>query len=285
MKMENMMPDYPEKPHVLIDADILAYSIPFKFMQEAEEDICLHTLDKKIREIIKETEATTYQLYLTGEGNFREDIAITAVYKGGRTKDKPTHYKSSRNFMVKCWGAVVVDGIEADDAITIFATQNKDCVIASIDKDLKQVGGWHYRWSVGERKASMEYIPQLGYLRLNEERKLEFGGDKGLYAQMIIGDRVDNIIGLKGKGDVFAYEALKDCENEKELKGKVFELYKEEFGEDYLFRFSENFQLLYMLRAEGKTALDALTTEIEVEPLSEDERERINREWGRLLYE
>ena len=273
------MPNYPEKPHLLIDADILTYSIPFIFMQEAEEDICLQTLDKKIRGIIRKTKAHTYQLYLTGEGNFREDIAITAAYKGGRKKDKPTHYKSSRDFMVKCWGAIVVDGMEADDAITIYATQNKDCVIASIDKDLKQVGGWHYRWSVGERKANMEYISQLGYLRLNEERKLEFGGDKGLYAQMIIGDKVDNIIGLKGKGDVSAYEALKDCENEEELKEKVFELYKEEFGKEYLFRFSENFQLLYMLREEGKTALDALTTEIKVAPLSEEEREKVRKEW------
>ena len=34
-----------------------------------------------------------------------------------------------------------------------------------------------------------------------------------------------------------------------------------------------------MLREEGKTALDALTTEIKVAPLSEEEREKVRKEW------
>jgi len=247
----NTTPNYPDSPHVLIDADILTYSIPYMFMEEAEEDICLQTLDKKINEIIEKTKAETYQLYLTGKGNFRNKIAVTAPYKGQRKKEKPTHYQSSRDYMVKCWDALVIDGMEADDAIAIYATQNEDCVIASLDKDLSQISGWHYKWTVGDRPDNMEYVTEFGYLRLNEKRKLEFGGDMGLYAQMILGDKTDNIIGLKGKGDVFAYNTLKDCEDVVELVNTVQSLYKDEYGDtEYIDRLIENFNLLCMLRSE-----------------------------------
>ena len=247
---ENTTPDYPENPHVLIDADILTYSIPYMFMDEAEEDVCLTTLDKKIEEIIKETKAKTYQLYLTGKGNFRNKIATTAPYKGQRKKEKPTHYQASRDYMVKCWDAEVIDGMEADDAIAIYATQNKDCVIASGDKDLFQIEGWHYKWKVAERPDRLWYVTELGSLELDSKRKLVFDGWKGFFAQMIIGDKVDNVVGLKGKADVFAYEALGGCNSFKELSEIVENLYKEEFKDSYHQRFDENFNLLYMLRSE-----------------------------------
>lgn len=248
MTTTNTTPDYPENPHVLIDADILTYSIPYMFMEEAEEDVCLQTLDKKINEIIEKTKAETYQLYLTGKGNFRNKIATTAPYKGQRKKEKPTHYQASRDYMVKCWDAVVIDGMEADDAIAIYATQNEDCVIASLDKDTFMVGGWKYKWSVGDRPNRMWYATELGSLELNSKRKLVFDGLKGFYAQMILGDKVDEIQGLKGKGDVFTYNNLKDLNSDEKLLSCVMELYEVQFPGKWKERFLENADLLWMVR-------------------------------------
>lgn len=241
----------PEGLHALIDGDILTYSIPFMFNTEEEEDICLATLDKKLVEIVNKTKADSWEVFLTGEGNFRKKIAVTHEYKGQRKKDKPLHYQTSRDWLVAMWDAKVIEGMEADDAIAIRATElGDDCIICTLDKDINQVKGWHYKWTVGERPDRLWYIDEFGYLELTEKRKLDFGGMAGLYAQMILGDKTDNIVGLKGKGDVFAYNSLKDCTDEDQLQQIVQGLYEEEFGDKWEERYLENYNLLYMLRSE-----------------------------------
>lgn len=252
-----MTPDYPEYPYSLIDADILTYSIPFMFNEPEEEGMCLSTLDKKIVEIINKTKSDrNWDLFLTGSGNFRDKVAVSHKYKGTRKKEKPTHYKAAREHLEHEWGAIVVEGMEADDAIAICATGNPNTVICSLDKDLNQIAGWHYKWTVGQREDKLWYIDSLGYLELTPKRKLEFGGLKGLYAQMITGDKTDNIVGLYNKGDVFAFESLKDCEEEDHLQQVVQGLYQEEYGDKWEDRYLENWNLLYMLRSEEE--LDAL---------------------------
>jgi 5'-3' exonuclease len=50
-------------------------------------------------------------------------------------------------------------------------------------------------------------------------------GIKNFYKQILMGDRVDNIIGIKGIGTVKAERLLKECKNEQEMYLAVLEAY------------------------------------------------------------
>ena len=83
-------------------------------------------------------------------------------------------------------------GSKADDAIAIEATKfGDDSIIVSLDKDFDQVQGWHYNFV----KKDKYYIT----------------ADEGLYnfyCQFLVGDRIDNIIGVKGIGPKKAEKLL-----------------------------------------------------------------------------
>jgi hypothetical protein len=90
-------------------------------------------------------------LYLSGSANWRNKVATLLPYKGNRDPShKPVHYQAIRDYLVKAHGAIVTDGIEADDAVAMQAyhlraeRDDKGFCVASIDKDLDQIPGWHY---------------------------------------------------------------------------------------------------------------------------------------------
>lgn len=136
------------------------------------------------------------ELFLTGKGNFRDSIATIKGYKANRIGiAKPVHYKGIRRYMRDRWGATLVRGYEADDALAIAAhTHNYDgdaIVLVSQDKDLRTVPGRHYN---SRKKQWSVVTPQ--------EALLNF------YRQVITGDPVDNIAGCYKAGPKAADELL-----------------------------------------------------------------------------
>jgi hypothetical protein len=216
--------------HALIDADILNYRIGFACNEESES-VAITTMAHFLEDLLllDLTKVQTWELHLTGKENFRNDIAVTAPYKGNRKSEKPVHYRLLREYLVDAWAATVSQGIEADDMLAIRATElGESSVIVSLDKDLDQVPGWHYNFS----KKSLYHIdPAEGLLKF--------------YKQMLTGDRVDNIVGVRGIGEVKAEKLLKD-KNEQEMWETCVEL----LGYD---RAVENGHLLYMLRHKDDT--------------------------------
>ena len=98
------------------------------------------------------------ELYLTGKGNFRENIATIKGYKANRIgKAKPVHYKGIRRYMRERWAAQTAKGFEADDALAMRAHEHgydgEAVILVSGDKDLRTVPGRHYNprkkaWSI-----------------------------------------------------------------------------------------------------------------------------------------
>ena len=251
----------------LIDADVLVYEIGFGAQDyETGEalpfSIVLERLEKKILDIKDGACADKYRLFLTGKGNFREDIAKTKQYKGNRVAQKPFHYDNIRNVLI-AWGAEVVDGMEADDMMAIIQTESvrrgesckedktKGTCICTRDKDLLQVEGWHYRWELGKQaEMPKHWVDKIGKLEL-DGNKLKGEGLKFFYAQCIMGDTVDNIPGLPRKGPAFAYKVLKDCATEDEMLEAVISSYEETLEVDRdeaIARLTEQAQLLWMVR-------------------------------------
>lgn len=211
----------------LIDGDILVYRIGFASENESES-IAMARCSEFIEDLILFNGFGEYQGYLTGKKNFRNEIAVTAPYKGNRKSAKPKHYQLLRDYMESAWSFTMIEDQEADDAIGIAAYEMEvgEYCICSIDKDLDMLRGDHYNFVKDER-----------YFITEEE------GIKNFYKQLLMGDRVDNIVGIKGIGTVKAERLLKECKNEKEMYLAILEAYK---GDDK--RVLENGQLLWIRR-------------------------------------
>ena len=211
----------------LIDGDILVYRIGFA-SEEETESIALARCSEFLEDMLLYNNFNEYQGYLTGKNNFRNDIAITAPYKGNRKAPKPKHYQVLRDYMQKAWNFTMIEDQEADDAIGIAAYEHQvgEYCICSIDKDLDMLRGDHFNFVKNE------------FYFIEEEQ-----GIKNFYKQMLVGDRVDNIIGIKGIGPVKAERLLKECKDEQEMYLAILQAYE---GDDK--RVLENGQLLWIRR-------------------------------------
>ena len=211
-----------------IDADSLCYAVGFS-SNDAEEPIAISRLEQTMTELCMDLDCADYKGFLTGKGNFRDSIAVTVPYKGQRVSEKPVHLQALRDHLVNSWGFEVVNGIEADDAVGIaaYAVPEDESIMVHIDKDLNQFRGWHYNY----RKKEKYYVS-------------EFEGLTAFYTQILTGDRIDNILGLKGIGPVKAKRILEECTNENELYQAVLKAYE---GDQQ--RVLENGQLLWLQRS------------------------------------
>lgn len=215
----------------LIDGDLISYPVACTCEDHPDTDLAFLRADKVVSDILEATQSTEYKIFLTGGKNFRKKI--NPQYKANR-KDKPLpqYLNPLREFLVVEWGAKVTDGIEADDAIGIenqLHLDNNDLVIVcSYDKDLDQLPGQHYNWN----KGSIYEVSELNGIRY-------------FYKQMLIGDRSDNIFGVKGIGPKRADALLDDIINESEMIDVVYPLYNQDNT-----RFEMNADCLWILRKE-----------------------------------
>lgn len=215
----------------LVDADLLCYR--FGFASEGDPaEFALARLSEFLDNLYIDLPVDEVEGYLTGKGNFRNEVAVTAPYKGTRKADKPYHFGLLREYMQKSWGFIEVEGIEADDKLGIEAYKHdpEETIIVSIDKDLDMIRGNHYN-----------FVREEQYYITEEQ------GIRNFYLQMLTGDKVDNIIGLAGVGPVKSKKMLADCKTEKEMYDVVLAAY-----DNNLDRVIENGRLLWILREENQ---------------------------------
>jgi hypothetical protein len=252
-----------------IDGDVLRYELGAVAIEKEEvfgmtfekpwPDNKVHALvDDRVKSIIEACGANEYELYLTGDGNFRFEIATIAPYKGQRSGDKPYHWRTVGDRLKSHWGAKTVLGIEADDILAMRGTTEAVYAIASRDKDLRQVPCFHYSWKCGENQPERP-LYKVDYLgEVDFEVKVSPKGDKSyklvghglrfFYGQMLTGDGVDNIKGCPRIGPKIASDELKFLTTEKELFTAVARKYQLVYGDDWKKYLEENARLLYLIR-------------------------------------
>lgn len=203
----------------------------------------LHSMEEKLTEAGLEFDRL--ELFLTGKGNFRDSLATIRGYKANRVESRrPVHYKSIRRYLKNRWGAEVVDGFEADDAVAWAAAAGeydpaRVCVV-SVDKDLATVPGLHYNF-----KHKLLRVITL------EEAQINF------YRQLVTGDTVDNICGAYKAGAAAAFKAVQPGMSEDKWYANVLALYAAGLekpncpyaGMDAADALLENARLLWMTRA------------------------------------
>ena len=213
-------------PTVLIDGDIIAYRAAY-YAEDKEAEDAEDKADDLLDWILQNTtfDGQPYEVYLTGKSNFRYDI--NPDYKAHRTGEKPIWLQHVRDYLVEHWGAVVSEGEEADDMISIRATElGPSSVVASVDKDFLQLPCRHYNFGKGEW-TTVE----------------KFDGLKFFYSQVLTGDRADNVIGLYGIGPVKAMKKLDGAETEVDLFNRCVEAYDGDVD-----KVIDNAQLLWLRR-------------------------------------
>jgi len=213
----------------LVDGDILCYRMGFATQKETE-DVAIRTMASFMEDLVMfKLNVSDWTTFLTGKTNFRNDVAVTAPYKGNRKGEKPKHHALLREYLEYSWNGQVSDNCEADDEIAIAATTHGDeSIIVSLDKDFDQVQGWHYNFV----KRDKYYVTQ-------EEGLLNF------YCQFLTGDRIDNIIGVKGIGPKKAYKLLNGLSEQ-----EMFDVCVEKLGS--VERAVENGRLLFLQRTHGQ---------------------------------
>lgn len=218
---------------VLIDGDIVAYRAAYSTEGGHADDVA-DKVDELMDYILDATtfDGSPFKVYLTGDGNFRYDVAVTVPYKGNR-KDtkKPEFLPDARDYLVEDYGAVVSSGEEADDLIAIEATRlGPHTIIASVDKDFLQVPCVHYNTN----KQTFTEQDELSATRF-------------FYTQILTGDRADNIQGLHRVGPVKAAMILGESTDEVEMYNKCVQAYDGDVD-----RVIENARLLWLRREEGQ---------------------------------
>lgn len=200
---------------------------------------CLHLVKTKLQDIIKNTGATSYRVFIKGKGNFRDELAVTRKYKGNRDPShRPTYEPQIREYLINHWNAEVVDGQEADDLCSILqceafnSTGTWDTtVLASPDKDLLNTPGWAYNYHTGIKI----FVSELEAWR-------------NFYEQLLSGDSSDNVVGVEGIGKVGAKKLLENCTTPKEMFEICYDKYVECYKEEASTKLSEFASLLYIRR-------------------------------------
>lgn len=212
-------------------------------------------------------------IFLSGDTNFRDDIAIKKGYKANRKPDdKPFHLANMRAYLTARFNTYTSRGCEADDLICIaqmddlrkhnFDPDKARTVICTRDKDLRQCMGWHYGWEIGlQPEYPLRWIDEIGDIDLiykegvtkkgkpsRTAKKLIGTGLKWFYAQLLTGDTVDNIPGLQGCGIVKAFNTLDPLKTNGEMLKAVTLLYKEAYDGEWFVEMTEQAHLVWMIR-------------------------------------
>lgn len=228
---------------LLIDGDPIVYRIGFACQTKDKdsglitpdsESFTLHSCKQFVNAIIKETECTSYRMFISGKKNFRDKVVDD--YKANRAgKSRPIHYSLIRDYLTRKYKAQIVEGMEADDALGL--AQTNDTAIATIDKDLLMVEGKHYN-----------------YIKKEWKQVTAEEGTRFFYKQMITGDKVDNITGIHGLGEKKASKLLDETPR-KEWDKLILDLYDKEF--EYGFHQAvKNSQLLWILQKDKEMPIE-----------------------------
>lgn len=204
---------------LLIDADILLYQYAHAGQETfdwgdglisiwADLDETISYLDQFVTELVKKTASDGYWLCLSGSSPFRYQILPS--YKHNRKgTPKPILYGDLKEHMMRYHPFKMKHNLEADDLMGIMATRSDTYIIATIDKDLEQIPGWHFNW---KKDAVPRWVTPKQ-------------ANRWFYQQVLTGDPTDGFSGVPGIGPKKALAILDGVKTEKEAWQAVLDAY------------------------------------------------------------
>lgn len=185
---------------VLIDADSLVY----KNIEDLNE--YKDRIDEIFSQIIQDTKATHYRIFLETPGNYTFRKALFSDYKANRAnKELPFNFREIKEYMIETYNPLLSIGVETDDTIIStnkFLKDNyplTDVVIAANDKDYQTYQITYYDL----------YYNRFGEIKNISKEEADFN----FWLQMAMGDGSDNVKAIPNIGKVKATKLLKDSKN------------------------------------------------------------------------
>ena len=234
---------------LLIDSDLIAYAasrMPKQYDPDGyarrKEDVeancesLLHNLFYEIETKYGYT-PTHFKLFLEGYNNFRR--FIYPEYKAHRRqREKPPMLKYAKEYLIEHYNAWVSEGVETDD--TIAATWkairdlNKEVrvIVCSADRDLRTIPCLLYNTHHNSRELH----------QITKEEALH-----NFYRSLLVGDKEDNIEGLKAIGETKADKILGGLLTKKQMLRRVYREYIKHYGRKARRKFELNYLLLKLV--------------------------------------
>lgn len=234
---------------LLIDGDLIRYSASrapklyypdgYSRTKEEIEANCEAWLHKLFQELEEKYNVipTHYKLFLEGHNNFRG--FIYPQYKANRrVREKPPMLDYARDYLIEHYNAFISNGVETDDSIyatwSILKKWNKDIqvIICSMDRDLRALPCWYFNTNHLSRELH----------KITKEEAL-----KNFYGAMLMGDKEDNIEGLKAIGEVKAAKILVGLTTKRQMLMRTYREYIKHYGRKARRMFELNYFLLRLV--------------------------------------
>jgi 5'-3' exonuclease len=221
---------------LLLDADSILFKVAHYHQEEQDFEVMYEDYHKQVREIVNTIEEDgfvidyTIHFFSTCSKNFRYEIDPT--YKANREKTPLTeivkHFKWYVISVLEAEGDTVMysDTLEADDLIAeaVVMLEEHRPIVASIDKDLKQIPCAHfdyYKKKIGEDEQGNVLTDFRGFSYTTPQEGYEM-----LLEMLLVGDRVDGIQGVYGLGPKKSKKLLEGRSNFGKLRA-VYEAYND----------------------------------------------------------
>lgn len=225
----------------IIDADSLLYQSSKETLEES-----ISIIDEKIESILAQTKAQQYALFISIAPYFRHDISPD--YKSKRVSSQLLWLKTLKSYLIENYNAKYIKGIEADDICSIILNDSSSFLLdrdyitmCSPDKDLVKANyGRHldYKYIIKDN-----ILIKGTWVETSEDEAIRF-----FWTQMLTGDTVDGILGLRGVGKVGANKLIADIPTEM-LPETIFKAYISALGESIgISEYYKNYRLLKMLK-------------------------------------
>lgn len=241
---------------LLIDGDMIAFShCAAEEYGKEPEDISFAkiqmSMDSKMEFLSKRLGATEVITLISGDTNMRH--VIDPAYKANRDGVwRPDNLKNAKAHLMVAWNGLRMEGLEADDLMAMFARHDyepvmgklnrikelihkgpctyDEVIIASLDKDLRQVGRLipngngpkitHYQWEresqgIGEKSIVVEGFGDLRCIiktdsKGTKKKEIKGEGPKFFLWQLLTGDSTDGVMGC-GYQEERIYKSGKKC--------------------------------------------------------------------------
>jgi len=220
----------------IIDGDVLLYMSMWGSDTLKEAKTKFNSIFK---EVTNSLFTEDYVMAMGGPDNFRLDLYAEYKRSSGRVKsksNKPDWFNDLKSWTVEAYeGCILTDNCEADDMIRIWAIEAdaagiQRCVV-TVDKDLDCIAGNHYNPRTKVIYQVSEVMAECFY-----------------WKQLLMGDSVDNIPGIKGIGTKKADGILEGATTQAAYKKRVFCAYDEAYGDEGFNHMLLNGKLLHIWR-------------------------------------
>ena len=187
----------------------------------------LHTTKSMVESVLYALKTNKFNGYLGKGDSWRVERSTLLKYKGNRDDTlRPLLLGEVRDYIVKKYGAEVVEGLESDDWVTIDAYRDKSKVVVSSDKDSRGTECLVYNPFGGD---GIQDCSGFGGLYLNSKGEVKGHGRQWLYQQLCSLDAADNYkancFSDVAWGEKSTYKALKDCKTDKEAFTAVRDIF------------------------------------------------------------